>query len=148
MRLVLGTRGSPLALRQTEQVAGLLRKRRPALEIEIRVVQTSGDVQIAAPLASLPRGVFAKELEQALLRGEIDAAVHSFKDLPTELDVGLAIAAITQREDARDVLVAPGYASLAALPQGGRLGTSSPRRTAQLRAYRRDLVVEAVRGGL
>ena len=148
MRLVIGTRGSPLALGQAEQVAGLLRKKHPALEIEIRVVQTSADAQLAAPLSSLPRGVFAKELETALLRGEIDAAVHSFKDLPTELDAGLSIAAITLREDARDVLVAPGYASLEALPQGARLGTSSPRRTAQLRAYRRDLNVEPVRGNV
>ncbi len=147
-RLTVGTRGSPLAMRQTKTVIALLRKRFPKVRFVVKEIRTQGDVAADAPLQSLPRGLFAKELEQALERREIDLAVHSFKDLPTELAPGLAIAAITKREDPRDVLVSPKHSSLQALPKGARLGTSSPRRTAQLKAWRADLDVRPVRGNV
>ncbi|MBM4405432.1 MAG: hydroxymethylbilane synthase [Chloroflexi bacterium] len=147
-RITIGTRGSPLALTQTKGVIALLRKRFPKVSFIIKEIRTQGDVKADAPLESLPRGLFAKELEQALERGEIDLAVHSFKDLPTQLAPGFAIAAITKREDPRDVLVSPSYASLQALPKGARLGTSSPRRAAQMRAWRPDLAVLPIRGNV
>jgi hydroxymethylbilane synthase len=133
---------------QTKAVIALLRKRFPRAIFVIKVIRTEGDIKAQAPLDSLPRGLFAKELEVALERGEIDMAVHSFKDLPTELAPGFAIAAITKREDPRDVLVSPRYASLKELPKGVRLGTSSPRRTAQMRAWRSDLKIVPIRGNV
>ena len=148
MRVVVGTRGSPLALTQTEESLRLLRRRHPDLEFVIKEVRTQGDIAGEAPLANMPRGLFAEELESALERGEIDMAVHSFKDLPTDLAPGFAIAAIGRREDPRDVLVTPDRKTLAQLPTGARLGTSSPRRLAQLKAYRPDLEVLPIRGNV
>ncbi len=133
---------------QTKGVIALLRKRFPKVRFEVKKIRTLGDVAADAPLQTLPRGLFAKELEQALERREIDLAVHSFKDLPAALAPGFAIAAITKREDPRDVLVSPKYPSLKALPKGARLGTSSPRRTAQLKAWRPDLDMQPVRGNV
>ncbi len=148
MRLVVGTRGSPLALWQTEHVTALLRARHPGIEIVARRIRTEGDVDRASPLGLLPRGLFVKALETALANREIDFAVHSFKDLPADVDTSFAVVAITAREDPRDVLVAPGYDSLAALPAGSRLGTGSPRRTAQMKASRPDLTMVPVRGNV
>jgi len=148
MRLVVGTRGSPLALWQTNHVAGLLRALHPGIDIETRTIHTEGDVDRDSPLGTLPRGLFAQALEAALASGEIDFAVHSFKDLAVEVDPSFAIAAITKREDPRDVLVAPGYDSLASLPAGSRLGTGSPRRTAQMKAHRPELTMVPVRGNV
>ena len=148
MRVVVGTRGSPLALTQTEESLRLLRRRHPDLEFVVKEVRTQGDIAGEAPLANMPRGLFAEELESALERGEIDMAVHSFKDLPTDLAPGFAIAAIGRREDPRDVLVTPDRKTLAQLPKGARLGTSSPRRLAQLKAYRPDLEVLPIRGNV
>ena len=148
MRIIVGTRGSPLATTQTGLIVDLLRRHLPEVEFVVQEIRTQGDIAAEAPLSSLPRGIFAKELEVALSRGEIDLAVHSFKDLQTDLPEGMAIAAITQREDPRDVLIAPGHASFTALPQAARVGTSSPRRTAQLRAARPDLIYEPIRGNV
>ena len=141
--LIIGTRGSRLARIQTDIVVGLL----PGVLVEIRVVRTEGDRTQAqnTPLDQLPRGVFVKELEAALLDGSIDLAVHSLKDMTTDQDPRLTVAAIPAREDPRDVLVG---ARLTDLPAGARVGTSSPRRTAQLRAIRPDLRFESIRGNV
>lgn len=142
--LRIGSRGSPLALRQAAWVAELLQQAGIATRIE--VIRTTGDKITDAPLARIGgKGLFTKEIEEALLAGSIDVAVHSLKDLPTELPTGLQLAAVPRREDARDVLVGR---RLADLPAGARVGTSSLRRTAQLRALRPDLIVESVRGNL
>ena len=148
MRVVLGTRGSPLALAQTGQVLKAMQGRHPDVEFVVKEVRTQGDIAGEAPLATLPRGLFAKELELALERGDIDIAVHSFKDLQTEPSPGFEIAAISRREDPRDVLVTPQSTPLKELPKGARLGTSSPRRTAQIRAYRPDLELLPIRGNV
>lgn len=142
--LVIGSRGSQLALWQANWVAGQLR----ALSVEsrIEIIKTTGDKITGVPLAKVgTKGLFTKEIEEALLAGDIDLAVHSLKDLPTELPAGLAIAAVPEREDPLDALVG---GRLAALPSGARIGTSSLRRSAQLRHVRPDLVVESVRGNI
>ncbi len=148
MRLVVGTRGSPLAVLQTRWAVARLQQRFPRAEFVLKEITTQGDRRPDAPLQSMPRGLFAKELETALERGEIDMAVHSFKDLPATLAPGFSIAAITAREDPRDVLVSPRHKTLEALPRGARLGTSSPRRAAQLKALRPDLAIVPVRGNV
>lgn len=148
MRVIVGTRGSPLALTQTNTVLADLRRLRPEVEFVVKTIKTTGDLAPDKPMRQMPRGLFAKELELALAAGEIDFAVHSFKDLPTELAAGFAIAAVSEREDPRDVLITPGRESLARLPQGSRLGTSSPRRLAQIKAYRPDLRVLPIRGNV
>ncbi|HWH14659.1 MAG TPA: hydroxymethylbilane synthase [Miltoncostaeaceae bacterium] len=143
--IVLATRRSPLALAQTRAVAAALEARGHA--VTLREVVTTGDRWSARDAAPLPdRGMFVKELEEALLAGGADLAVHSAKDLPTELPPGLAIVAVPARADARDVLVgAPGPDALA---PGARVGTGSPRRSAQLRALRPDLDVVGIRGNV
>ncbi len=136
-----------LSRRQTEAVLGALRAYCPGLVPEVVVIQTRGD-QLAGPLVPQQRpGLFVAELERALLEGRIDLAVHSLKDLPTIPTPGLHIAAIPPREDPRDALVAR-FPSLVALPYGARVGTSSPRRAAQLRAYRKDLEIVPLRGNV
>ena len=147
-RLRLGTRGSPLALVQTKWVAERLRERRPGVEVEIRTIRTSGD-RWKGPLREAGgKGLFLKEIEEAILAGEVDAGVHSMKDLPAELPEGLGIAAVPAREDARDVLVASPAGGLGALRKGARVGTGSLRRTAQLRHLRPDLEVVGLRGNV
>ena len=148
MRVVVGSRGSPLALTQTQETIRVLRRRHPDVEFLVKEVRTQGDRAGEAPLAKMPRGLFAKELEVALSRGDIDMAVHSFKDLTTDLAPGFSIAAISRREDPRDVLVTPDKRTLERLPKGSRLGTSSPRRLAQIKAYRPDLEVLPIRGNV
>ncbi len=148
MRIRVGTRGSPLALAQTETALRRLRALHPGDTFTVEVIQSSGDRSPEAPLASMPRGVFAKELEAALAGDVIDIAVHSFKDLPIEASPGCLVAAVTERGDPRDVLVSPGRASLADIPAHGRIGTSSPRRKALLQAMRPDLDVAPVRGNV
>ena len=148
--LVLGTRGSRLALWQAHRVAELLRRRWPGLEAEVRTIDTRGDRR---PDVSIPelggKGVFTAELEAALLQGEVDLAVHSLKDLPTELPEGLATIGVPERADARDVLVWPGgEGGIAELPEGAVVGTSSLRRQAQLLARRPDCTVEPIRGNV
>ena len=146
--LRIGTRKSPLALAQTEEIAAMLRARFPGLRFEMVPMSTGGDRSKDAPLLSLGRGTFVKEIEAVLLRGEIDLAVHSAKDLPASSTDGLTIAAFGPREDARDVLVDRWQVSFDRLPAGARIGTGSPRRTAQLRALRPDVEVLPIRGNV
>lgn len=148
-RLVIGTRGSALARRQTAWVARALVARHAQLEIEERVIATAGDLDREAPIdASGERGVFVRALEGALLAQEIDVAVHSLKDMPTEQPGGLRIAAVPPRHDPRDALLTRDGHSLAELPHGARVGTGSPRRRAQLLHVRPDLRFVALRGNV
>ena len=149
--LVIGSRGSKLALWQAEQARERLRALNPQVEVQIEIIKTTGDVK-NDPLSVIGgKGVFTKELEDALLDGRIDIAVHSLKDLPTILPDGLSIAAICEREDARDALVLRAGSkgdSLMDLPRDAVVGTSSQRRLAQLKALRRDVVVRDLRGNV
>jgi hydroxymethylbilane synthase len=147
--LRLGTRGSALALAQAAWVKRRIEEHDASLQVEIRVIKTSGDRVLDAPIQTIGgKGVFTKEIEEALLRREIDFAVHSLKDLPTRLPHGLMLAAVPEREDARDVLVTRGVLTLAGLSTGARVGTGSLRRRAQLLHHRSDLEVLAVRGNI
>jgi hydroxymethylbilane synthase len=153
-RLIIGSRGSKLALWQAEWVRQRLSQLHPLKVISIEIIKTSGDVMKDAPLAVIGgKGVFTKELEEALLDGRIDIAVHSLKDLPTVLPKGLAIAAITEREDARDALVLRKglvieQPSIKHLPEGCIVGTSSPRRLSQLKHLRPHLAIKELRGNV
>ncbi len=168
-RLVVGTRGSALALWQSEHVAALVREaHRGAVEVELRTFSTRGDRVLDRPLPAIGgKGLFTAELEEALHAGEIDVAVHSLKDLPTESPEGLAILGMPRRADPRDALVvradhadafhaavagAPEAFEprdlLASVPEGATVGTSSPRRAAQLKALRPDLGVQDIRGNV
>jgi hydroxymethylbilane synthase len=152
-RLVVGTRASPLALVQTGEVAAGLRAARPDVEVAIQTITTVGDRVLDVPLARVGgKGLFTKELEAALLDGRIDLAVHSAKDLPTTLPLGLSVAAFTRRGDPRDVFVAaaagPRPVTSAALPADARVGSSSLRRRAQLLALRPDLSFVDLRGNV
>ncbi len=143
--VILGTRGSQLALAQTRWVVERLKEQWPETEFTIRTLTTSGD-RGADPRE---RGIFVKEIERALLEGEIDIAVHSLKDLPTQTPQGLKVASIPRRVDPRDALVGRNTARrLDQLPKGARVGTSSVRRKAQLLAYRPDLEVVPLRGNV
>jgi len=145
----IGTRGSALALKQSEQVRALLLERHAELTIELEIIKTRGDKILDVPLAKVGgKGLFVKEIEDALLAGTVDLAVHSMKDVPSELPAGLCIGAVPRREDPRDVLVANGAGTLAELPPGARVGTSSLRRAAQLMRLRPDLKIENLRGNL
>jgi len=149
--LTLGTRGSDLARAQARLVAAQLQAAHPVLTVKTEVIKTTGDqrldVSLSAP-GSLEKGLFTKELEEALLAGTIDAAVHSLKDLPTELPAGLSLGAILERADPADVLVSRTPRGLDALAQGATVATSSPRRKAQLLQLRPDLVVVEIRGNV
>jgi hydroxymethylbilane synthase len=153
-KLVIGSRGSRLALWQTEWVRERLRAFHTNLEIHIEIIKTTGDAMKSAPLSIIGgRGVFTKELEEALLHEHIDLAVHSLKDLPTTLPDNLHIAAITEREDPRDALVLRkdlqrANASIKSLQEGAIVGTSSLRRLAQLKHLRSDLVIKDLRGNV
>ena len=147
--IVIGTRGSKLALWQAEHIAGRIRERFPAIEVTLKKIVTTGDKILDVPLAKIGgKGLFTKELENAMLSGDIDLAVHSLKDMPTELPEGLMLAAITTRADASDAFVSLRYKSLDALPQGAKVGTSSLRRRAQILKYRPDLQTIDLRGNL
>lgn len=148
-QIVIGTRSSKLALWQADYVAGRLREAYPELTVTEQRMKTKGDKILDAPLAKIGgKGLFTKELEQAMLEGEIDLAVHSLKDMPTEVPEGLKLAAITQRAEPGDAFVSNKYAHFADLPQGARVGTSSLRRKAQLLHVRPDLQVESLRGNV
>ncbi len=152
-KLVIGSRGSQLALRQSKILQEALQKHHPDLESSIEIIRTTGDQTPQADLSKLAtsvKGLFVKEIEEALLQHHIDLAVHSLKDLPTETPEGLTLAAILPREDARDALVtaSPEIPSLQALPQGARLGTGSLRRRVQLQLLRPDLVISPIRGNV
>ena len=145
-KLVVGTRSSQLALWQADFVIGELKKKYPKLVVEKRLMTTKGD---NAPLAKIGgKGLFTKELETAMLAGEIDIAVHSLKDMPVVVPDGLVITAITQRADPGDAFVSPKYESFQQLPRGAKLGTSSLRRKAQLLHARPDLQIEDLRGNV
>ena len=147
--LRIATRKSPLALWQTEHVAELLRARHPDIRIELVPLSTRGDELLDRSLAAIGgKGLFLKELELAMLRGEADCAVHSLKDVPMSLEPGFAMPAILKRADAADAFVSNDYADIASLPAGARVGTSSLRRRAQVRALRDDLVIDDLRGNV
>jgi hydroxymethylbilane synthase len=150
MKLIrIATRKSPLALWQTEHVAALLRAAHPGIEVNLVPMSTRGDDVLDRSLAAIGgKGLFLKELELTMLRGEADCAVHSLKDVPMELDAPFALSAILERADAADAFISNLYASLDALPQGARVGTSSLRRQAQLRARRPDLQLLDLRGNV
>lgn len=139
---------SPLAAVQTNEVLDILRRQRPDMRFVVVPITSEGDLKHTAPLLSMERGMFVKEIETALLEGEIDLAVHSAKDLPADLPDGLRIGAFAARKDARDVLVNRWGQTLKEIPAGARLGTSSPRRSAQIRAYRPDVDVVPIRGNV
>ncbi len=145
--LRIGSRGSQLALWQANHIRALLEARRHTVEIEI--IKTTGDKILDVALAKVgTKGMFTKEIEEALAEGRIDLAVHSLKDLPTEISSGFKIAAITKREDPRDVFCSQKYQSLDDLRRGARVGTSSLRRQAQLKALRNDLELHPLRGNV
>ena len=145
----IATRKSPLALWQAEHVAAALRYAHPGLQVEILGMSTRGDKILDAPLAKIGgKGLFVKELEQGLMDGSADIAVHSTKDVPVELPEGLFLPVILEREDPRDAFVSQRYERLADLPQGARVGTSSLRRQCQLTARRPDLDIQPLRGNV
>lgn len=147
--LRIATRKSALALWQAEHVRQGLQLHHPGLTVELVTMTTRGDQILDSPLAKVGgKGLFVKELEQALLDGRADIAVHSMKDVPVDLPEGLELAVVLEREDPRDAFVSNDYAALAALPQGARVGTSSLRRQCQLRAVRPDLVIGDLRGNV
>ncbi|MEW6611858.1 hydroxymethylbilane synthase [Thermithiobacillus tepidarius DSM 3134] len=147
--LRIGTRASQLALWQAEHVQALLQQYNPGLRVELVKITTSGDKILDVPLAKVGgKGLFVKEIEEAMLRGEVDIAVHSMKDVPVVLPEPLFLPVILKREDPRDAFVSNTYASLDALPAGARVGTSSLRRQAQLRLHYPDLQLLDLRGNV
>jgi hydroxymethylbilane synthase len=149
MKLVAGTRGSALALKQTEIVANALKKIDPAIEVEVRIIKTTGDTnQNPIPLDTIGKGWFTKEIEDELFSGGIDFAVHSLKDLTVDLPEGLELGAYLPREDARDVLITKNGDSLDKLRHGAVIGTDSTRRQVQMLALRDDLVMKSLRGNV
>jgi hydroxymethylbilane synthase len=154
-KLVIGTRASRLALWQAEWVKSELQKMNPGLEIELNKIKTSGDKILDVPLAQVGgKGLFVKEIEEAMLRGEADIAVHSMKDVPTEFPAGLELAVICEREDPRDAFISAIQNSrfkiqnFRDLPQGASVGTSSLRRSCQLLSLRPDIRIMQLRGNL
>ena len=149
MKLVIGTRGSKLALWQSEYIASLLRARFPELEFEKRIIKTTGDKLRDAPLAKIGgKGLFVKEIDEAVARGDVHFAVHSMKDVPTELLPELTIAATPEREEVNDALISRRGEGIEELPGGAVVGTSSLRRIAELRNFRPELEVKNLRGNV
>src|SRR5208337_4354385 len=153
--VVIGTRGSKLALWQAEWIKSELMKRTPGLKIELNKIKTTGDKILDVPLAKVGgKGLFVKEIEEALLNGEADLAVHSMKDVPTDFPAGLHLAVICEREDPHDAFISAikdgqfRATSFNGLPPGARIGTSSLRRSSQLLNKRPDLKIEQLRGNL
>jgi hydroxymethylbilane synthase len=147
----IGTRGSRLARWQAEWVADRLRRLHPGLDVELIEIRTQGDRDRNTPLAAMATGgigLFTKEIQRAVADGSVDVAVHSLKDLPTQGPAGLVLAAVPGREDVADALIAPRYRTLDTLPAGAKVGTSSPRRRAQLLYRRSDLEVVTLRGNV
>ena len=144
----VGSRASPLALTQTEEALSLLRGRFEGAKFQVVHLSTRGDRNFDAALTSLGRGAFVKDIERALLDGEIDFAVHSAKDVGPDIPDGLRILPVGKRQDARDVLVSKLGLSLMSLPPGTRLGTGSPRRKTQIKALRPDVEVVPIRGNV
>ena len=153
MKLIIGTRGSQLALAQAGMVRDQVARLWPGGDVVLEVVKTLGDQLGAQPLAQgvvddAPQGLFTRELDEALLSGKIRAAIHSLKDVPTQLPAGIAYGALLKREDSRDALISRSGKTFNQLPAGSKVGTSSPRREAQIRASRPDLVVIPLRGNV
>ncbi len=145
----IGTRGSALAMTQTRWVADILKRHIPETEVEIRVIKTKGDIMQDVSLVKIGgKGVFVREIEEALLRGKIDMAVHSMKDVPAELPEGLTIGVIPEREDPRDVLIGRDRIKMEAMPRGARIGTGSLRRGIQVRSLLPDVQIVPLRGNL
>ena len=148
-RIRIATRESPLALWQAEHVKSRLLAHYPALQVELIGMTTRGDIILDTPLAKIGgKALFVKELEVAMLEGRADIAVHSMKDVPMEFPEGLGLRVICEREDPSDAFVSNTYASIDALPQGARVGTSSLRRQCQLRSHRPDLQIGDLRGNV
>ncbi len=151
-KLIVGTRGSELALWQSSFVQSRLSSLFPSLHIELNVIKTLGDKILDSPLSKIgDKGLFTKELEKALLEGSIDVAVHSMKDIPTQIPEGLHIGAITEREDVRDVFIAhpkKSFTKIEDVPPGAKIATGSLRRRSQLLHWRSDLVIIDLRGNL
>ncbi|WP_277640911.1 hydroxymethylbilane synthase [Wolinella succinogenes] len=148
-KIIIGTRGSVLALWQAEYVKAELERAHEGLSVELKIVKTKGDKILDVPLAKVGgKGLFTKELEEMMLQGEIDLAVHSLKDVPVELIEGLTLSAITEREDVRDCFLSDKYASLETLPLGAKVGTTSLRRSMQIKSMRSDLDTESLRGNV
>ena len=150
MKIIVGTRGSKLALVQTNWVVEELKKANPGIEFEVKVIKTKGDLITHLPLHKIgDKGLFTKEIEQQLLDKEIDLAIHSMKDMPSVLPKGLKFANIPKREDPRDVLILrEEYSSIEDLPKGAKIGTGSKRRIYQLLKYRPDLEIVPIRGNI
>lgn len=150
MKIVVGTRGSKLALVQTNWVVDALKKVNPGIEFEVKVIKTKGDLVTHLPLHKIgDKGLFTKEIEQQLLNKEIDLAIHSMKDMPSTLPDGLKFASVPRREDPRDILVLKeGYKTIEDLPMVAKIGTGSKRRTYQLLKYRPDLEIVPIRGNI
>ena len=148
-KLIIATRGSKLALWQSEHVKAELEKAHLGLEVELSVMMTKGEKISDTPLAKIGgKGLFTKELEEAMLRGEAHIAVHSLKDVPMEFPTGLKLGVITKREDVRDAMLSEKYASLETLPHGAVVGTTSLRRRMQLLKLRPDFVIKNLRGNV
>jgi hydroxymethylbilane synthase len=148
-KLRVGTRGSQLALWQANWVKEKLIRKHPDLDVEIHTIKTTGDKILDVPLAKVGgKGLFVKEIEEALLDKSVDLAVHSMKDVPTELPEGLGIVAVSEREDPRDAVLGQNKTPILELSQGAKIGTSSLRRQAQLFAARPDFVIEPLRGNI
>lgn len=154
-KVIIGTRSSKLALWQAEWVSSELRRMNPGLQVELNKIKTTGDKILDVPLAQVGgKGLFVKEIEEALLKGEADLAVHSMKDVPTEFPEGLHLPVICRREDPRDAFIAARsggnfkHSSFGVLPQGASIGTSSLRRSCQLLSTRPDLKIMQLRGNL
>jgi len=149
MKIRIGTRKSKLALWQSEWVKSQIEKRFPDVEVELVKITTKGDKILDVPLAKIgDKGLFTKEIEEAMLRREVDIAVHSLKDVPSKLPEGLKLVAFSDREDPRDAFLSNGKYTLETLPEGAVVGTSSLRRKAQLRILRPDLEIKDLRGNV
>lgn len=146
--ITIGTRGSQLALWQSQYIKKKINNLYPNLDVQLKIIKTKGDTIQDRSLVGLGKGVFTKEIEIALLNKEIDLAVHSLKDLPTEIPEGLCIPAIPLREDPRDILITKKNLRLSDLPNGATIGTTSPRRRAQLLHLRSDLEMVDIRGNV
>lgn len=148
-KLTIATRGSKLALWQSKHIKSVIESARSDIEVELKIIITSGDKILDVPLAKIGgKGLFLKEIEEALLAGEAQMAVHSLKDVPTVMPEGLLLSAITTREDVRDAMLSQKYPDIASLPQGAVVGTSSLRRRMQLIKERPDLVIKDLRGNV
>jgi hydroxymethylbilane synthase len=148
-KLTIATRGSKLALWQSNYIKSVIESSRPDIEVELKIIITSGDKILDVPLAKIGgKGLFLKEIEEALLAGDAQMAVHSLKDVPTVMPEGLLLSAITTREDVRDAMLSEKYPNIVSLPQGAVVGTSSLRRRMQLVKQRPDLIIKDLRGNV